>query len=418
MHKIRLTLLFVICIFFSISKSKATQTVSVTMSDEFLELQNSEIIEYLEKSKNFTHTLAILTGTAVNPLFVTSAVGIYEYYSTPQEKRDQLPWFYSSWFLILCISLVVIAFLISIPSSVTNLPPTISAFVELCNKKIGLLMTTPIILDMVTTNAKLLAENVHSKLTADSVYFHASFIPTEFLSAIPSTIWLILIVPMLLFTFFTIWFLNYVFDILIFLCPFGWVDLCLKIARGIFFAILLAVAIFFPQLTFGLFLIVAIISILLLGWSVRWVVMGIIFLKDFLFRNENVFNEKSIIAFSNSSIGIPSRCFGRLTNNEGQIRFLYRKFFLFPKAVTIKSTELLLKKGFLFSKITNDRNAIGILPPRYQNVSEQIQNLLNIQRIEDKSQIKNGINNFVMFVKDCLWSKQSQPSSKNQGFSP
>ena len=377
MNKAILILLAAIGIFF-LSCQNTVEIISGILPEERAELQSPVNPEHVEKAENIAHLLAILTGTAVNPLLVTSAVGIFTHFTTPLEERGQLPWF-----LILCAVLTMFAFLVSIPSMVVNLPPTISEFVELCNKKIGLIIATPIILPMLTTHSRAFADSIYISLAANPEYMHASFFPIEWLAGIPHTVWLITIVPMLFFTFFTIWLLNYVFDFFIFLSPFGWMELGLKAARGVFYAILLALTVFVPQLMIVFYLIVAGFSVLLFRWSIRWVVMGFVFLNDFIFRKKEVsMDEKGVIAFSNSNIGIPSRHIGRLTNENGILHFSYRKFFLFPKTIIVNEAEFVLKKGFFYSKIINNGTVIFLLPPRYRKIEGKVQTHLGINKLE------------------------------------
>lgn len=389
MNKIILILVATISVFLLSCRNK-TEIISIILPEEPAELQNPIIMEHIERTEDIAYTLAILMGTAVNPLLVTSAVGIYIYFTTPLEEREQLPWFYSPWFLTLCGILVLLAFFVSIPSITFNLPPTISEFVELCNKKIGLIMTTPIILSMVTRYLELFADSIYTSLAVNPKYIHASFIPMEWLATIPHTIWVITIAPMLLFTFFSIWLLNYVFDILIFLNPFGWLELCLKAARGVFYTILLAITVFFPQLVVVLFLIVAVLSVLLFGRSIRWVVLGFVFLKDFISRKKEMLIDEEIIAFSNSGLSISSKHIGRLTNENGKLHFFYKKFFLFSKTITVDDDELVLKKGLFYTKIIKNRTVIFLLPPRYRKLEKQVQENLNIRKLED-SELNRGM---------------------------
>jgi hypothetical protein len=353
--------------------------------------QTAEAEEYFETNKEVAGKLAVLTGTAYNPLLISGIVGSYKYYNTPAEERNSLPWYYSFWFCTACLILVALSFLVSIPSIFINLPSSVSAAVELCNKNIGLIVTTPIVFAGVISLSNLLADNANSSQISDQTYLYSSFIPMEWLPSISQNLWGIAIVPMLLFVFFAIWLFNYVFDVLMLLNPFGWIELFLKIARGLFYVILLAASVFFPQLIFVIVFVVAVISVFMFGWSIRRVVMGFVFLKDFLNKNkETSIDENGIVAFSNSITGIPSKSIGRLTEKDDELLFFYKKFFLFSKTASIGKSEPVLKKGSIYSQIYNNRTALCLLPPRYQKAIEQVQAHLSIYRIED-SATKKGI---------------------------
>jgi len=389
-----------------------------TQPDEnlFTGIANSityEDADYFVKRDNLANTMAILTGTANNTLLVSGAIGAYKYYTTPDETRNLLPWYYRPWFWVICLALVAFAYIPSIPANIFNLPPTISKFIELCNKKIGLLLASPILFDTCISLVKQLAETASSVITVDKQYVYASssIIPWEGLSGAAQVFWFIAIVPMLFFVFFAMWLLNYGFDVLIFLCPFGWIDLLLKIARGIFFVLLLVTAIYFPQLVYVLIIPVMVISILLFGWSVRRAIMGLVFLKDFIIRKKEVsVDENGILVFSGSNKGIKTKSIGKLTEKDGDLFFSYRRFFLFRNTVTIDRSEMVLRKGFLYSTIHNRGIAVFALPPRYQKVAEEVTAYLGADRMEESS-LKKGLKGIMEWFKRLTKQINTEPAS-------
>ena len=106
-----------------------TMSVSVIAQEktqwEPEQLHNQDAQRHFKESEKIAQKAAMLTGTAINPLYVVGAVGIYKYYNTPVESRNQLPWFYSPWFLATCLVLALIA---TFPGLLNflNLPPQIS----------------------------------------------------------------------------------------------------------------------------------------------------------------------------------------------------------------------------------------------------------------------------------------------------
>ena len=267
-------------------------------------LQNQEVNDYFSERGKFADTLATLTGTAVNPLLISGVIGVYKYYTAPDEAKNLLPWYYKPWFWTICLVLVALAYIPSIPSDIFNLPPTASKFIELCNKKLGLLLTSPILFNICTTLAKQFSVAASSVFAVDRQYVYASILPWEWLSGLPQIFWFLTIIPVTFFVFFAMWLLNYVFDLLIFLCPFGWIDLLLKISRGMFFALLLVAAVYIPLLVYVLVIPVMIISVLLFGWSARRTITGFVSLRDFVFRRKEASaGEKAGLVFSDSNKG-------------------------------------------------------------------------------------------------------------------
>ncbi|MDR3002431.1 MAG: hypothetical protein LBU89_14370 [Fibromonadaceae bacterium] len=388
---------FFVAVLFTLSSFAFAQNEQELLQDQ--DIQESEVEELLNVSEMVAHKVAELTGTAINPLLVTGAIGAYKYYTTPETKRSQLPWHYSPWFWGICLALVSISALIGI-LSLFNIP-FIPGLVEQCNKWIGLLTTTPIILVSVSALASELAGAAYAALTVNQPYAAASFVPWEFFS-LPEILWFIAIVPMALFVFFAIWLLNYTFDVLVSLSPFGWLDLCLRILRGIFFIVLLAVAIYCPQLVFVLVIPIVLISIFMFGWSMRRVVMGFAFIKDFLNRKKEVhINEKGVIAFAGPHLGIPKKIYGRLTEENGNLIFSWRRFFIFRRKEVIINPRLVLIKGFFYSKLYNGSILLFSLPPRYQKIEAQLQSFLDIELIDD-GKLKKGLKGIVEWIRNLF----------------
>ena len=360
----------------------------------------------VRQGEHIALSISKLTGMAINPLLVTACIGVYKNFIAPSDADKQLPWYSQSWFVAICGILAVLGFCVSIPTITLNFPPQLSALSELLNKKIGLALTTPAILDMVNPIAAPLAENVYTALNTSHAYMYASLIPLEWLAGVPELFWLALIQVMFFFTFIAIWMLNYTFDALIFLCPFGWVDAFLKTVRGAVYAALAALSVTYPPLAFIVTLPIIIISLILFGWSVRRVVMASVFLRDFFNRKkETIVDDKGIIAFSESGLKMPAKRMGRFREENGKWSFTYKKYFLIKKTVFINKTESVLKKGFLYSEIRNKINnkeiSICSLSPRYQKITEQVQTCLGIQTIVE-SKLKKGLKATLEWVKDLF----------------
>jgi hypothetical protein len=358
--------------------------------------------------------LAELTGTAINPLLVTTAMGIYRNIASSADEKRQLPWHYQPWFLIICGILVLMSFLVSIPPDIFNTPPQVSKIVELMNKRLGLVLATPALYGLIAPLSSQLADNMYTGLTVNNTYIYASIIPFELLAGLSHFLWLGISSALMFFIYAAIWLLNYVIDFLILLCPFGWVDTVLKSARAFYFGLLFALTAINPVLGFILTLPVIIIAVLLFGWSVRRVVMSFVFLRDFKRKKkETVIDDRGILAFSEPCLKIPNKCMGRLNEKDGKWSFVYRKSFMWEKTIVIDKMESFFKKGFLYSQVFANGKLLFSLPPRYQKITEQVQMYLRIEKLDDSS-LKKGIKELITWVKDIFYHNAPSLQVDNQ----
>jgi hypothetical protein len=223
----------------------------------FANYESKEHKEYQMKIDDIAMQAATITGTAINPLLISGAIGFLEYSKTTDEEKNKLPWYYQRWFFIMCFVMVGIAFVPSALLSPFGFPPQISAFFESSNKVVGLAFSSPIIFDIVTRIADSFSGATQTSMNNQTMpYIAASIIPLNSLE----NIYFVATVILLSVSFFAIWAMNFLFDILIMLSPFGWFDLLLKFARGIFFALLVALTFFAPILVIVLFVVLAIIA--------------------------------------------------------------------------------------------------------------------------------------------------------------
>jgi len=396
MQKIFITVFLVILIALPVSVFAKEQ---VTMDEQ-----------EFNQIKNVSNAVSKMTATAISPILVTAAFGVYNYARTPAGTRAQLPWYYSPWFIAICIVFSVVSLFAS-ATNLINLPPQASKLVEFTEKNFGLLLTTPIVFNVITPVSELLANNVQTALAANDMYVYASIVPIEFLAALPGQIWQGIISIMMFFVYVAIWIMNTTFDIFIFLSPFGWLNTILKTIRGTYLTFLLSLSLIYPPLAFLLTLPVIIISIIMFSWSVRRVTMGFVFIRDFIFKKKKTaIDEKGILAFSEPGMKAGKKRLGRLKEEDGKWVFTYRKYFIFKKTKVIDKTESILKKGFLCSDIRSARGLICSLPPRYQKITEEVQAYLSIDKIEVNI-LKKGIKAVVTWVKELFSSEKELASA-------
>lgn len=369
----------------------------------FAEGQKEQQMKEVAQIESVSLSVSEMTGVAINPLLVTTAIGIHRNIKAGSaEARGQLPWYFQTWFIVICGLFVLLSYLISIPSIAFNIPPQVSSFIEQFNKIIGFVIATPVIYDIITPISGLMADNVQAALSVSDMYVYASVVPVGFLEHIPGIVWNVMTTVMMLFVYAAIWLMNITFDAAIFICPFGWVDTALKTVRAAYFAFLVILSAIYPPLAFIITLPVIIIAVLLFGWSIRRFVRSFVFLTDFLSRRkEDAFDARGILAFSEQGFSMPSKRMGRLTEQDGKWVFTYQKGFFFEKTITADKAYTVLKKGFICSDIRNGGKLLCSLPPRYQKVTEQVQDWLHIDK-RDEGKIKRGLKAAGAWIKNLF----------------
>jgi len=370
-------------------------------SASFVFAQDLDIMSREEYStiNDISLSLSQMTGMAINPLLVTTVFGIYK--NIKAKPHEQIPWYYSSKFLILCGLLSTISLFLSF-GNIFNLPPQISSFVEQLNKIIGLAITTPIVLNIISPISTMLTNNIQSALITNDIYIYASIISVEFFETLPGVIWNIITTLIMFFIYVATWLVNFSFDTLIFLCPFGWIDSILKSIRATYFVLLVILTAIFPPLALIITIPVIVIAIILFGKSVRNLIMGLVLLKDFIIKKrETIINDKGIIAFSQKGLGITAKHMCRLTKKDNKFIFEYKKLFISKRVITVDNYDSVLKIGFINMTIYNNGKLICVLPPRYKELSMQIQTYLNINKIEE-NKIMKGIKGIIVWVKNIF----------------
>jgi len=354
-----------------------------------------------------------LTGMAISPLLVTGIIGAYKYYNLPSEHRSSLPWYFQPWFFIMCLAITVPELVTAVIKmtgvEVTGVVNKVADTLKIFNKTAGLLLATPVLLDIINPFAALTANHIYEAMQASNTYMvYASSFPTEWLYTIPLFIWGIITAICMFFVFIAIWLFNMVFDFLIFLCPFGQVEIVLKAIRGTYFAFLIGLTFINPLLGFLMTLPLIIVSLLMFAWSVRRTVMGVVYMKDIL----SVFSKKppvtignkGVLAFSEAGLKMAKKRIGWLKEEDGKWKFTYRRFFLFKKTKTADKFDSVLRKGFFYSDVRNNKLPVCSLPPRYQKIDSQIQSYLNIDRFEETA-IKRGLKAALAWLKEIIVGK-------------
>ena len=323
-------------------------------------------------------TITAITGMAISPLLGTSAYGAYQYFNTPSEQRDRLPWFaqVKYWLPALLLVLVVA----SKDALGAMLPPGWKKPLDILetveNKATGLVAAGAVVPFTVNSLSRWILGAVESAPAG-------GLMPSGFAAIHVAAIdwsWLlnILTLPFAVAVYVLVWLTAHAINVLILISPWGAIDAALKGARTGVLGLLTLTAAIDPMIAAGLSLVVVVIAYFTAGWAFRLLTFGGIFCWDFftLRRHRFAVGPAGNRMFSAGRLPkVPMRTYGTLDKTpEGDLRFTYRPWLVLPPRVAVvpAATSLSVGRGLFFSLIQDEQGGVFFLPPRYRTHEETV----------------------------------------------
>lgn len=322
-----------------------------------------------------------ITGIAISPLLGMGSVGAYKYFTAKDDAaKAKLPWFAQPWFWAPALLLVGICFakdsLGPVVPTALKKPLDIAEVFE--NKLSGLVATGAIV---------PLAMTVFKAVDSSS----AGLSDSGFAALDASPILNVLMVPVALCVYATVWVVSHAINILILISPFATVDAALKSFRTAVLASVVGshwLSDFFGALWA---LVIIGICLLLAGWAFRLLIFGNLFAWDFLTLRRRRFSPEggSATAFlARKFEGVPARTLGTVRPTEGGLEFEYRPWLvLAPRRLTLKPIGISVGRGLLHPEVLSvdggEVTDILDLPPRYQGHEEAVAAALRISSVQD-----------------------------------
>lgn len=322
------------------------------------------------QAKKLAETISLVTGVAISPLLGVGAVGAYEWWNTPKEKRSGRPWFANPLFWAPALLLVGMCFLkdttgIAIPT-VLKKPFDVAEAVE--NKLSGLVATAAFV---------PIAAAVFESSASDS----ASLASLGFAAIDLHWLFNALMVPVAMIAFFFVFMASNAINILILLSPFSTVDAALKGFRTAILMSVVGTSFANPWVGAAWALIIILVSYLIAGWSFRLSHFGLVFIWDFFTGRRNRFRpdpkeNKMFLGAKNQRV--PTRTYGRLSQNEkGELVFRYRPWLVLPtRTIVLPPGNYEAGRGLFYSEILRVEGesikTVILLPPRYRGHEEEI----------------------------------------------
>lgn len=338
-------------------------------------------------------TVATVTGIAISPLLGTGAYGAYQYFRTPAEQRDRLPWYaqFSFW----GPALLLVGAVAAKDALGATLPPgwkkPLDVLETIENQVTGLVAAGAVVpFTMIGLSKMLAAAEPAAALAGDPTLLSAAGLAALPLGAVDGHSLLnLLTVPFGLAVFVVVWMASHAINVLILLSPWGAVDAALKSARTGVFGLVTMSAMLDPWMGAICSGVVILLAYLVAGWSFRLTVFGSVFCWDiFTFRNGRfrVREERNTVFSAGKLADVPPRTYGKLTRlSDGSVVFRYRPWLVLPakEAMVPSPTSLWIGRGLFFSIVEAEGGGVLLLPPRYRMHEETVATLYGFAGVRD-----------------------------------
>ncbi len=370
--------------------------------------------------------LTAITGVAISPLLGVSSIGAWRYFKTPEQQRDQLPWFCHPLAWGIGFAVLLLCLLKDIFGTVA--PPLVKKpldMAELLENKASALVAAAAFIPFISAQvAQNFAAVEFTHHLAIANFNLGAMFP---IGAISFDLRL-LFIPLGIFTFFVVWLTSHAINVLIALSPFGIVDAILKAFKLAMFTAVVALYAISPLLGAALSLLIILIALFLAPAAFRLTVFGSLMAVDTIFRRwtKNRATPEQAHAFLvNRKLGAPKRTYGRVyPAADGTLKFSYRPWLVFPvRDLELPAGRIAIHKGLLYPSLLhsypdedNFSRAIIYLP-RYRSHTEAIAAHCQISDIRE-GKLTRGLRAIRAWLSETLNSGQGSRSRYQEGAAP
>lgn len=332
-------------------------------------------------------TISLITGVAISPLLGVGAVGAYDWWKAPPEKRAKLPWFAKPWFWIPALALVL---LVGLKDVLGTAAPTAMKkpfdVAEAVENKISALIAAGAFVPLVIS--------IFPESAGDG-----SLAPAQlgFAAISLGSIGNALLVPFAIGIFFIVWLASHAINMLILLSPFATVDMALKTCRMGLLSLVatLSLANAYVGAIFCLGIIV--VSYFIAGWSFRLMIFGSVYVWDYVTLRRRRFQPGAEFnaAFTARKIqDVPVRTYGKLMRGkESQLTFHYRPWLFLPqRALQLEPAERFIGRGLFCPELDQvnegKATALFIFPPRQLTHEDALARVYDLREVRDIGVLK------------------------------
>ena len=346
--------------------------------------RQTERVPGVELAEDFTQ----ITGVAISPLLGVSASGAWRYEHTPAGQRDRLPWFchpyvWGTGFFLLALCLLKDVF-------GTVAPPLLKKpldVAELFENKASALVASTAFVPFVAAQMARYAPQPTALVVSHPLPLASSLFAGVFDARL-------IAIPLAIVGFLVVWLSCHAINVIIVLCPFGFIDGLLKLFKGLLLFSVVASSFISPYLGAAVSLFILFLAVLIAPWAFRLTVFGTLFGLDILLpgRSRQRARPSEPHAFLARKLGaVPSRTYGRLTRPQiDTIGFTYRPWLLFPeRTVTLPTGSVIISKGLLFPSLLHDAgnqrrpSVVVLFLPRYRSQEHSIALHFEVSEVRD-----------------------------------
>ncbi len=347
---------------------------------------------------DLTEGITQITGVAISPMLGVSSVGAWRYYHASETQRDLLPWYCHPAVWGLGFFLLGLCFLKD--SLGTAAPPLVKKPLDMAelfeNKASAIVASTAFVPFVTSQMAQHFTAGQQALYATSSELHYASMLPVHFGSLNIGTYFVFL--PLCIFAFLVVWLTAHGINVLIALCPFGFIDAILKLVKVFLLSSVVLSYIISPYFGAAVSLLIVLVAVLLAPWAFRLTVFGTLLATDTILARRarrKATPDESHAFLARSVSKVPVRTFGRLSRGvDGVIRFHYRPWLILNQRVLeLPSGSIAISKGAVFPSLLHSADGtsfikIVIFLPRYRGQEGDIGVHLETQDIRDGAVIK------------------------------
>ena len=340
-----------------------------------------------------------VTGVAISPLLGVSGVGAWQYFRTPKNLRDQLPWFCHPIAWGIGAGILLLCFLKDALG--TALPAFLKKpfdVVEVFEDKLSAVLAVSTVVPFTAMQIANQLGNPVLEPTTALTQIESGTLASAVPSILGQTGNNFVVIPVLLLSFGVVWLLSHALTVLILLSPFPALDALLKAIRLGFLALLTVVSLINPIIGAILCLGIIAIAAWLAPRSFRICffgsVMSIDFLSSLAIKSKIPTETKGFLARPDGN-NLPVRAYGTLqTEDDGSVSFRSRRFFFGPVRSFSLANPIIITKGILFPSIVTPKPAetgyheVIHLLPKYRHHIKKIASTLKVSEVLDPTAIR------------------------------